>query len=54
MKKPAIIACADESLIEQLVKPGGDIDKISRHLDLVIDARLAKSPDQYACLGQAG
>ncbi|NOV02221.1 ATP-dependent DNA helicase [Paenibacillus planticolens] len=49
-KKPAIIACADESLIEQLVKPGGDIDKITRHLDLVIDARLAKSPDQYVCL----
>lgn len=50
MKKPAIIACADESLIEQLVKPGGDIDKLSRHLNLEIDARLAKSPDQYACL----
>jgi ATP-dependent DNA helicase DinG len=49
-KKPAIIACADESLIEQLVKPGGDIDKISRHLNMEIDARLAKSPDQYACL----
>ncbi|MDD9270409.1 ATP-dependent DNA helicase [Paenibacillus sp. GCM10023248] len=48
--KPAIIACADESLIEQLVKPGGDIDKLMRHLDLVIDARLAKSPDQYICL----
>ncbi|CAN7531555.1 ATP-dependent DNA helicase [Paenibacillus sp. LjRoot56] len=50
MNKPAIIACADESLIEQLVKPGGDIDKIARHLNLQIDARLAKSPDQYACL----
>ncbi|MEC0231439.1 ATP-dependent DNA helicase [Paenibacillus alba] len=49
-KKPAIIACADESLIEQLVKPGGDIEKITRHLDLVIDARLAKSPDKYVCL----
>ncbi|WNR46764.1 ATP-dependent DNA helicase [Paenibacillus roseipurpureus] len=48
--KPAIIACADESLIEQLVKPGGDIDKIARHLNMEIDARLAKSPDQYACL----
>ncbi|MGG1551273.1 ATP-dependent DNA helicase [Paenibacillus ferrarius] len=48
--KPAIIACADESLIEQLVKPGGDIDKLSRHLALEIDARLAKSPDQYVCL----
>ncbi|TXK75943.1 ATP-dependent DNA helicase [Paenibacillus sp. N3.4] len=50
MNKPAIIACADESLIEQLVKPGGDIDKISQHLNLKIDARLAKSPDQYVCL----
>ena len=50
MNKPAIIACADESLIEQLVKPGGDIDKLSRHLNMTIDARLAKSPDQYACL----
>ncbi|GGA10659.1 ATP-dependent helicase [Paenibacillus marchantiophytorum] len=49
-KKPAIIACADESLIEQLVKPGGDIEKITRHLDLAIDARLAKSPDKYVCL----
>ncbi|NEW06755.1 ATP-dependent DNA helicase [Paenibacillus sp. SYP-B3998] len=50
MNKPAIIACADESLIEQLVKPGGDIDKLSKHLNLAIDARLAKSPDQYVCL----
>jgi ATP-dependent DNA helicase DinG len=50
MNKPAIIACADESLIEQLVKPGGDIEKLSRHLNLAIDARLAKSPDQYVCL----
>ncbi|MBD0380237.1 ATP-dependent DNA helicase [Paenibacillus sedimenti] len=50
MNKPAIIACADESLIEQLVKPGGDIDKLSRHLNMAIDARLAKSPDQYVCL----
>ncbi|MEW9697594.1 ATP-dependent DNA helicase [Paenibacillus sp. SI8] len=50
MNKPAIIACADESLIEQLVKPGGDIEKLSKHLNLAIDARLAKSPDQYVCL----
>lgn len=48
--KPAIIACADESLIEQLVKPEGDVNKLSRHLDLNIDARLGKSPDQYLCL----
>lgn len=50
MRKPAVIACADESLIEQLVKPEGDIAKLARHLDLVIDARLGKSPDQYLCL----
>lgn len=48
--KPAVIACADESLIEQLVKPEGDIAKLSRHLNMEIDARLAKSPDKYMCL----
>lgn len=51
-RKPAIIACADESLIEQLVKPEGDIAKLVRHLDLKIDARLGKSPDQYICLNK--
>ncbi|GIP37132.1 ATP-dependent helicase [Paenibacillus sp. J31TS4] len=51
-RKPAIIACADESLIEQLVKPEGDIAKLARHLDLTIDARLGKSPDQYLCLNK--
>ncbi|MGG4494748.1 ATP-dependent DNA helicase [Brevibacillus reuszeri] len=49
-RKPAIIACANESLIEQLVKPEGDIAKLARHLNLTIDARLGKSPDQYVCL----
>ncbi|OAB45772.1 ATP-dependent DNA helicase [Paenibacillus antarcticus] len=49
-RKPAIIACADESLIEQLVKPEGDIAKLAQHLSLAIDARLGKSPDQYVCL----
>ncbi|WP_410511914.1 ATP-dependent DNA helicase [Paenibacillus sp. BR2-3] len=48
--KPVVIACADESLIEQLVKPEGDIAKLSRHLSMEIDARLAKSPDKYMCL----
>lgn len=48
--KPAIIACANESLIEQLVKPEGDIAKLAKHLNLSIDARLGKSPDQYLCL----
>ncbi|WP_308634246.1 ATP-dependent DNA helicase [Paenibacillus silvisoli] len=51
-RKPAIIACADESLIEQLVKPEGDIAKLARHLDLTIDARLGKSMDQYICLNK--
>ncbi|OWA37760.1 ATP-dependent helicase [Saccharibacillus sp. O16] len=51
-RKPAVIACADESLIEQLVKPEGDIAKIARYLDLNIDVRLGKSPDQYLCLNK--
>jgi ATP-dependent DNA helicase DinG len=48
--KPAIVACADETLIEQLVKEEGDIAKLSRVLDLKIDVRLAKSMDNYLCL----
>lgn len=48
--KPAIIACADETLIEQLVKEEGDIAKLSRALDLQIDVRLAKSMENYLCL----
>ncbi|WP_046214304.1 ATP-dependent DNA helicase [Paenibacillus wulumuqiensis] len=51
-RRPAIIACADESLIEQLVKPEGDIHKLARYLDLNVDARLGKSPDQYICLNK--
>ncbi len=51
-RKPAIIACADESLIEQLVKPEGDIAKLARYLNLMIDARLGKSHDQYICLNK--
>ncbi|MEH7381936.1 ATP-dependent DNA helicase [Bacillus sp. JJ1533] len=50
MRKPAVISCADESLIEQLVKPEGDIAKIADALDLKIDVRLAKAQDQYLCL----
>ncbi|MFC5700296.1 ATP-dependent DNA helicase [Cohnella faecalis] len=49
-RKPAVIACADESLIEQLVKPEGDVAKLAQHLSLAIDARLGKSPDKYLCL----
>jgi ATP-dependent DNA helicase DinG len=50
MGKPAVIACADETLIEQLVKEEGDIAKLSRVLGLTIDVRLAKSMDNYLCL----
>ncbi len=48
--KPAIIACADETLIEQIVKKQGDIHKLEQALDLSIDVRLAKSREQYLCL----
>lgn len=48
--KPAIIACADEALIEQLVKPEGDIAKLSNALNLNIDVRLAKAQSQYLCI----
>ncbi|RED66240.1 ATP-dependent DNA helicase [Cohnella lupini] len=51
-RKPAIIACADESLIEQLVKPEGDLAKLAQHLSLAIDARLGKSQDRYLCLAK--
>lgn len=48
--KPAIISCADETLIEQLVKEEGDIQKIKEMLGIDIDVRLAKYHDQYLCL----
>ncbi|OIK17080.1 ATP-dependent helicase [Bacillus sp. MUM 116] len=48
--RPAIIACADETLIEQLVKKEGDISKLESVLGLNIDVRLAKSRDQYLCI----
>lgn len=52
MRKPVVIACADESLIEQLMKPEGDLAKLSLHLDFTIDARTGKSPEQYLCLNK--
>lgn len=48
--KPALISCADETLIDQLVKEEGDIHKIGEALDLNVDVRLAKSRNQYLCL----
>jgi ATP-dependent DNA helicase DinG len=50
--RPAIIACADETLIEQLVKREGDIAKIEAALGLNMDVRLAKSRDAYLCLNK--
>ncbi len=50
MGKPAIIACADEALIEQLVKPEWDIAKLCDVLGINIDVRLAKAQDQYLCV----
>ncbi|WP_462411989.1 ATP-dependent DNA helicase [Neobacillus sp. Marseille-QA0830] len=50
--RPAVIACADETLIEQLVKKEGDIAKLERILGLNIDVRLAKSEEQYLCLNK--
>lgn len=48
--KPALISCADETLIDQLVKENGDIQKLSEALQLSIDVRLAKARSQYLCL----
>ncbi|WP_342537243.1 ATP-dependent DNA helicase [Sporosarcina sp. FSL K6-3508] len=48
--KPAVISCADETLIDQLIKEEGDIQKLSQALDLSIDVRLAKARNQYICL----
>jgi ATP-dependent DNA helicase DinG len=50
MRKPAIISCSDETLIEQLVKEGGDIEKLEKALGLKVDVRLAKSREQYVCV----
>ncbi|MGU3472686.1 ATP-dependent DNA helicase [Paenibacillus sp. D51F] len=51
-RRPAVIACADESLIEQLTKAEGDIAKLAAYLDLQVDARMAKSQSQYLCLNK--
>ncbi|MED4163877.1 ATP-dependent DNA helicase [Halalkalibacterium halodurans] len=48
--KPAIISCADETLIEQLVKEEGDIRKLEQALGFEVDVRLAKAREQYVCM----
>jgi len=47
--KPVVIACASTALQEQLVGPKGDINNLSRILELDLDVRLAKDPRQYVC-----
>ena len=48
--KPAVISCADETLIDQLIKEEGDIQKLSTALNMEVDVRLAKARNQYICL----
>jgi len=48
-EKPVIIACASTALQEQLAGAQGDIETLSRLLDLGIDGRMAKDPRQYVC-----
>ncbi|ARK22929.1 ATP-dependent DNA helicase [Sporosarcina ureae] len=48
--KPAVISCADETLIDQLIKEEGDIQKLSTALNMTVDVRLAKARNQYICL----
>ncbi|MGL4363053.1 MAG: ATP-dependent DNA helicase [Cellulosilyticaceae bacterium] len=47
--KPVVIACATTALQEQLAGDTGDIQTLSKLLDLDVDARMAKSPHQYIC-----
>ena len=48
-KKPVVIACATTALQEQLAAKDGDIQTLSRLLNLDVDARMAKDPHQYIC-----
>lgn len=47
--KPVVIACATTALQEQLAGSCGDIKKLSKLLELEIDAQMAKDPNQYIC-----
>lgn len=47
--KPVIISCASPALQEQLAAKEGDIYKLSKLLELDVDARMAKDPSQYVC-----
>ena len=47
--KPVVIACATSALQEQLASSTGDIETLSKLLDLEVDARMAKDAKQYIC-----
>lgn len=47
--KPVVIACATSALQEQLAAEEGDIQILSKLLNLDVDARMAKDPSQYLC-----
>lgn len=47
--KPVVIACASTALQEQLAGQKGDIQTLSRLLDLDLDVRMAKDPRQFIC-----
>ncbi|HYF90796.1 MAG TPA: ATP-dependent DNA helicase [Symbiobacteriaceae bacterium] len=48
--KPVVVASASGMLQTQLANSEGDIQTLSRMLDLQIDARLASDPGGYICL----
>lgn len=47
--KPVVVASASPTLQAQLADPKGDIQTLSRILELDIDARLAVDPTDYLC-----
>jgi ATP-dependent DNA helicase DinG len=47
--KPVVIACASTALQEQIAGSKGDIETLSRLLNLDLDVRMAKDPRQYIC-----
>ncbi|SDT56181.1 ATP-dependent DNA helicase DinG [Paenibacillaceae bacterium GAS479] len=48
-QRPVVISCGSNSLVEQLLHPGGDIVKLMEALNIQIDARAAFESNQYIC-----
>ena len=47
--KPVVVATATSALESQLAGPGGDIATLSRLLNLDVDARVARRPEDVVC-----